>query len=337
MFSLIKRIIKQVKNDKRSLALMLFAPLMILTLINLLLGDTSYTPKIAIVEGPAAIIEALSGKDTNIAVIGENINKEEFLKKGNADAILTIDKEGIQILMYEPSSVKTELVVNVTTEALGGLESKAPMEVGFIVGKVGLSSFNSMGYIFLGILSFFFVFLIAGISFVRERTTGTLERLMITSIKRREVIGGYTIGFGIFAALQSVMITLFVKYVLKIEFNGSVALTSIIMILLAIAAVSIGAFASIFANNEFQIIQFVPVVILPQVFLSGLIPIDTIPYNLGKLAYITPIYYGCSAIKQVLLYGKGIGDILFYISMQIFFVILFYLINTMALKRYRLL
>lgn len=335
MKSLIYRIIKQVKNDKRSLALMLVAPLMILTLINLLLGEPNYSPVVATQNVPSLIVTELERQ--GIIVLEEPLveDMDTYLLEQRVDAILTMGAEGSHIRFYEPDNAKIQLVVNGIKAGVEKLNPQSALTVSFVMGKMYTNTFDALGYIFLGILSFFFVFLIAGISFVRERTTGTLERLMMTPIKRFEVVAGYTIGFGIFAAIQSIFIVVFVKYFLKIEFIGSVFLTSVIMILLAFTAVSIGAFVSIFANNEFQIVQFIPVVIVPQIFLSGLIPIDIIPFNLGKLAYITPIYYGSKGIKEVLLYGSAVGNILINILMLIGFNILFLGINTFALKRYR--
>ena len=336
MVCLIVRIIKQFKNDKRSLAMMLLAPLLILTLINLLLGDSSYTPRIAANDVPNAVIEEL--KNEIEVIVNEPLKESEieaYLAEGRADAVLSIDSGVIRLLFYEPDNVKTELIIKAIGASTKGMNNPGAMDISFILGRADMSSFDNLGYIFLGILSFFFIFLIAGISFVRERTTGTLERLMITPIKRTEVVGGYTVGFGIFAALQSVIIVLFVKYILKMEFTGSVLLTCITMILLAFTAVSLGAFASIFANNEFQIMQLIPVVIVPQIFLSGLIPIDTIPFKLGNLAYVTPIYYGCRAIKEVLLYGAGFREVMFNLSMLVAFIAVFFILNTAALKRYR--
>ncbi|MDF2566932.1 MAG: transport system permease protein, partial [Oscillospiraceae bacterium] len=195
--------------------------------------------------------------------------------------------------------------------------------------------FNSLGYVLLGILSFFFVFIISGISFVRERSSGTLERLMLTPISRLSVVAGYTVGFGIFAAIQSILIILYTKYALGITFEGPLLLAILIMILLAFTAVSMGALVSIFANSEFQVMQFIPVIIIPQMFFSGLIPIDTLPFGLGKLAYIMPVYYGCTALENVMIKGFGIEQIWQYLLILLAFILVLFIINTLALKKYR--
>jgi ABC-2 type transport system permease protein len=90
--------------------------------------------------------------------------------------------------------------------------------------------------------------------------------MLMTPISRVDVIGGYTIGYGILAALQSVVIILYSAYVLSIHIEGSVGLSILVMILMAFSAVSIGALVSIFANNELQLVQFIPVVVIPQIF-----------------------------------------------------------------------
>lgn len=178
----------------------------------------------------------------------------------------------------------------------------------FLYGAVGDSMFNSLGYVMLGVISFFFVFVVAGISFVRERTTQTMERLMTTPVRRCEVVVlGYTLGFGFFAVLQSVMLLLYAFWVLGLTIAGSVWVAALTMILLAMSAVRIGAFFSIFSENEFQVMQFIPVVVIPQIFFSGLISLDALPYHLGAVARVLPVYYACDALKTITVRGGSLG------------------------------
>lgn len=325
------RIIRQMKNDRRSLALLIIAPVLIMSLLYLLLGESSYVPKAAFGEGfPASIISALEKQDIEIKTLsGEGF--EEALENGDIDAYLTISPAGINILMLESSAVKTEKLAAALSKASGtsGIVTKS------LYGKDHTSAFDSMGYILLGVMSFFIVFILSGISFIRERTTGTLERLMLTPIRRCSVTAGYTIGFGLFAALQSIIIVLYSQYVLGMKIEGSVFLVFLIMILLAFTAVSTGNLVSIFANNEFQVVQFIPVIIIPQIFFSGLIPVDTFPYHLGLLSYIMPVYYGATALDYVIIRGWGFREILPYLGMLLFIVALLFSLSTFALKKYR--
>jgi ABC-2 type transport system permease protein len=172
-------------------------------------------------------------------------------------------------------------------------------------------------------------------SFVRERFGQTLERMLMTPIHRYEVIGGYTLGYGLFSALQSVLLILYSVYVLKLHVAGSVGLSTLVMILVAFSAVSMGALVSIFANNELQMVQFIPVVLIPQIFFSGLIPIDTIPFGLGNLCYLTPIYYGCAALEKIMIQGKGFLDVWPWMLGSLLYTLILFLINTQALRKYR--
>jgi ABC-2 type transport system permease protein len=101
------------------------------------------------------------------------------------------------------------------------------------------------------------------------------------------------------------------------------------------AAVCIGAFCSIFANNEFQIMQFIPVVVIPQIFFSGLISLDTLPYHLGLLAKIMPVYYACDALKAITINGARISELTTDIFALLLFIVFFFVLNIFALKKYR--
>ena len=357
-------------NDRRTLVLMIAAPILILSLLYLLLGEGSYIPKISVSNDfPAALLTELKKQDVEVSVlahdldmdidIGGNIDADAginsgtdtgavidtvsesdayadaLLKDKTTDAVVTIDKDGMHIRMLESGSSKAASVTAALKNAAAAVSPASSMNLSFVYGKVDSTSFNSLGYVLLGVLSFFFVFIISGISFVRERETGTLERLMATPIRRMSVVGGYTLGFGILAAVQSVLMILFSRYVLGMEFQGPVWLAMLIMVLLAFTAVSLGAFVSIFANNEFQVMQFIPLIIVPQMFFSGLITIDTLPYGLGNISYFMPIYYGCSGLEKIMIKGFGFEGIWKELCMLLAFILVLFALNVLALKKYR--
>lgn len=209
------------------------------------------------------------------------------------------------------------------------------MHTEFIYGDPDASFFDSFAYVLLAFLAFFFVFLLSGISFVRERTTGTLERLMMTPVKRWQVVVGYTAGFGLFAIVQSSLMMLFTTFVLGLEIAGSVWLALGVMVLIALVAVSLGTLASIFANNEFQLMQFIPIAVVPQMFFTGIIDPATFPYHLGVLAYTMPVYYGASALNAIINRGEGFGAIWTDVVALIGYVVVVSAINVLALKKYR--
>lgn len=348
MRGLVIRILRQMGNDKRTLALMIIAPILILSLLYLLLGEGSYVPKIAVSKDfPAPLLEALTLQDAEVTVLSYRTDEiltpgtdtaeeaDRLLKDKTADAVVTAASDGIHVRMLEAGSSKAASITSALKKAAAVMNPSSSMNLSYVYGEDNSTTFNSLGYILLGVLSFFFVFIISGISFVRERETGTLERLMAAPIRRVSVVGGYTAGFGILSAIQSALMILFSRYVLGMEFEGSVWLSILIMVLLAFSAVSIGAFVSIFANNEFQVMQFIPLVVVPQMFFSGLITIDTLPYGLGKISYFMPIYYGCSALEKVLIKGFGMEEVWKDLCMLLLFIFVFFILNVLALKKYR--
>jgi ABC-2 type transport system permease protein len=185
------------------------------------------------------------------------------------------------------------------------------------------------------VLSFFLIFIFSGISFVRERTTDTLERLLLTPVKTVSVVGGYVVGFGVFALIQSTLMILFARFVLNMPFQGSWLLALLIMLLLALLAVVTGILISAISRNEFQVVQFIPVIIIPQIFFAGLIPLDTMPYNLHFLSKIMPLYYGCTALKNVLIFGYGLSEVMPQILVLLLFTGVLFAVNIFVVNKYR--
>ncbi|MEV2911160.1 ABC transporter permease [Paenibacillus larvae] len=340
MMNLAKRVILQTLNDKRSVAMILVAPLFALTLIYFLLGNSNYVPTVGINKNtmPAPLVTALNAQDLKVAEVSNNDSQhaKQYLKDHqDVDAIFTIsENSGMSITMYEPSSKGSKAVAEIQ-KAMSSLNPLAKVNMSYVYGAQGDSTFDSLGYVFLGLFSFLLVFIISGMALVRERSGGTLERLLMTPIKRGEVILGYTIGYGVFAVIQAILIVLYSVYVLKLASVGSIGWILVAMVLLAVTAVSFGAMISVFASSELQVVQMIPFTLIPQVFFSGLIPLDLIPYHLGNLCYITPVYYGVAAIKGVMIYGDGFLQIWGYLLGLIVYALLLYLINTRALKKYR--
>lgn len=339
MISLMIRITRQIRKDHRSLALILLAPLLLLGLLYLLLGDPVYRPSITVAGLPAPLIQALNQQDldlTEIASATDTQTIDKLLADGQTDAVLSFDaSKGLTIRMLEADGTKSGEIIKALRAAMTTLAPQSNMTLTTIYGDPEANMFNSMGYVFLGVLSFFFVYIIAGISFVRERTTGTLERLLMTPIRRWQIVGGYILGFGIFSSLQGILIILFSHYVLGMTYVGPLLAAMLVMVLLSLTAVALGALISSFADNEFQIMQTIPIVIVPQIFFSGLIPIDTLPLGLGNLSVIMPVYYGCQGLKKIMVHGENMSGILYQVAALLVFIILLFALNTLALKKYR--
>jgi ABC-2 type transport system permease protein len=162
----------------------------------------------------------------------------------------------------------------------------------------------------LATLILFFGFLLSGIAFLRERSQGTRERLMASPVSRIDILAGYLLGFLLFAMVQTLVLFFYSVYVLKVDFHGDLWQIIIFQILIGILAVSLGIFISAFTRNEFQMIQFIPLIIVPQVFICGLIfPVNQLPDYLQWLAKFLPLTYGIDGIRALMLQGKGLLDI----------------------------
>jgi ABC-2 type transport system permease protein len=159
-------------------------------------------------------------------------------------------------------------------------------------------------------LILFFGFLLTGISFLRERSQGTLERLMASPVSRLDVVGGYLLGFLLFALVQTLIIFFYMIYVLNVSYHGELWQILIFQVLIGIGAVCLGTFFSVFARNEFQMMQFIPLIIVPQMFLCGLLwPVSQMPDYLQWIAKFLPLTYGVDGIRALMLQGQSLLDI----------------------------
>ncbi|MBI3740949.1 MAG: ABC transporter permease, partial [Chloroflexi bacterium] len=201
----------------------------------------------------------------------------------------------------------------------------------------GGSQFDQLDFIapgFIGIFVFFLVFLLTTLVFLRERSQGTLERLFATPVSRVELVLGYMFGFGLFALFQSLVILLFTVFVIQVHTAGNLAIIFLIQALLAIGAINLGIFLSTFARTEFQVIQFIPIVITPQVLLGDfLFPLDTMPGLLQALGRVMPITYANQALRAVMIRGEGIGAILPHLAVLAAFAIAMILLSATTLRR----
>ncbi|MBM3958100.1 MAG: ABC transporter permease, partial [Gemmatimonadetes bacterium] len=131
---------------------------------------------------------------------------------------------------------------------------------------------------FLGVFALTFTFILTAVSFLRERSQGTLERLLVTPVGRADLLVGYMLGFLLFAAAQSVILMLFTIFTFDISYQGALWQVFVVLMVLTVVGVSLGIFVSTFANNEFQVVQFIPILLAPQIFLSGVVlPVSQMP------------------------------------------------------------
>ncbi|MCT3305575.1 ABC transporter permease [Lactiplantibacillus pentosus] len=409
--AIVRRVFKQLLRDKRTLALMFLAPLLIMTLMYFLFqNNTTQVASLGVHHVDQSVVNVIDTKNVTIHHY-DSSQARKMIKQHDLDGYLT-QKNGQLTITYSNSNptntslikaglqsglvkLKMKALVTVTKKQRAALESQQAAlkkltaaqtqatvtklktaiaqaqargdqataeklqkqlkqatattssstqsakatnyttKSHYIYGSSDSTFFENFLPIFLGFFVFFFVFLISGISLLNERTTGTLSRLLATPIRRSEIICGYLIGYGCFAIIQTLVTVLFAITVFKIHLVGSLGLAFLTNLLLALVALTLGIFISTFANSEFQMIQFIPLVVVPQIFFAGLIPVDGMANWLQVIAHIMPLYYGADALTAVATKGAGFADIGLDLLVLVGFMVVLTMLNIVGMKRYR--
>ncbi|MCZ0980036.1 ABC transporter permease [Streptomyces diastatochromogenes] len=163
------------------------------------------------------------------------------------------------------------------------------------------ATFDDIGASLLGIFPLITMFLVTSIATLRERTSGTLERLLAMPLGKADLIAGYALAFGLVAVLQSVLATVLAVRFLGLDVIGSPWLLLLVALLDALLGTALGLFVSAFAASEFQAVQFMPAVIFPQLLLCGLFtPRDRMAPALEAISNVLPMSYAVDGMNEVL-------------------------------------
>ncbi|EON70854.1 ABC transporter permease [Lysinibacillus sphaericus] len=332
--AIVTRIIQQMKRDKRTLALLFCAPLLVLSLMYFIFNSDESVVTLIVSHGPSQLIEKLEAADFDV-IQNDDVTIAQ-LKENKYDAWLDIQQKQIKLtLLNDDPSVAKALQMKLAQALQPEQASSMTFVTDYVYGDEDTAIFDIFSPMLIGFFVFFFVFLITGIALLKERTSGTLERLLATPIKRSEIVAGYLVGYGLFALIQTIIIVLFGIYVLDIVHVGSIWLVLLINSLVALVSLSLGALLSSFAASEFQMMQFIPLVIVPQVFFSGIFPLDSMVEWLQNIGRIMPLYYAADALNSVMYKGFTFSEILVDLLVLAGFALLFILLNIISLKKYR--
>ncbi len=363
--AILLRVIQETRRDRPSLALLFVAPIVITGLVTFIVRE-SETPSVSaavVSAGGAAgdavattLEQALATAGVTVAEAADADAARSAVEAGDLDVAILLPADiasgsaTITVLTngLDPSgeSAQLRVVSQAILSAAGGAGAgRLPtIEHATVYGTVSSDPIASFAPAIVGFFVYFFVYILTGVSFLRERTGGTLERLMATPVTKGEVVAGYTIGFCVFATIQVAILmtwalgTVHVPAIgplpafdigLGIQVAGGPLVAYLVVLALAVGAVSLGIFLSTFARTELQVIQFIPIVLVPQFLLSGvLFPVSTLPAVLQPLTKLMPLAYAVDGLRQVFIRGADLSvralqvDLLVLVGAAVLFAVL---------------
>lgn len=351
-----KKVIKELLRDKRTLALMFIAPVFIMWLMNLMFSaSTTVNVKLATQDLPTGLVTKMDELDhVDVETYQDLDQAKEALANEKVDAVISYKNGEYQVDYANTDASKTSMIRQVLRTSIASegtdqlvsrvkqalpqlkLDAKAPeIKESYQYGDENTSFFTSMIPVLIGFVVFFFVFLISGMALLKERTSGTLERLLATPVKRSEIVYGYMLSYGIIAIFQTAVVVLAAIWLLDVEVVGNILNVIIVNVVLALVALAFGILLSTLAKSEFQMMQFIPLVIMPQLFFSGIIPLSSMGEWAPTVGKFLPLTYSGDAISQIILYGHNLGDILPNLGVLMIFLIILTILNIVGLRRYR--
>lgn len=271
------RIIRQLKRDRRTIGLITLAPIFLMFLFGYVLSGEMSGIRMGLVdEGGHAILRShLVGiKDFDIIHLGSESDAEKLITEGELNGAVIIQQSEVKVLKDASSLQISDAILAQVNAGIQEEMASFVSRPGFVLTQryvygYDLDMIQTVGPAVLGLVVFFFAFIIGAISFLRERTQGTLEKLMASPLSRIEMVSGYILGFSLFAMIQSATTLLVVVFAFGVPMRGNPLLAFAIVLLLAAGALVLGSFISNFARGEFQVVQFIPIIIIPQIVLSG--------------------------------------------------------------------
>lgn len=160
--------------------------------------------------------------------------------------------------------------------------------------------FDRFGPALLALFPFIVMFLVTSVTTLRERSTGTLERLLAMPTGKGDFLGGYALAFGVVAAVQSALAVSLCVWVLDLQIAGPAWMLTVVAVGNALLGTALGLFVSAFARTEFQAVQFMPALVVPQILLCGLfVPRERLPRVLEAVSDVLPLSYAVDAMNHV--------------------------------------
>ncbi len=366
-----RRVFRDVVNDKRSLAMLFLAPIFAMCVFGVAFSgdvegvnvvivnqDQGYTPgfgnttylsdeiishldtKVVNIENMNSTDEArekvADGQASAVIIFPENFTRNALLKTSNSSY-----PDNGQILIQGDDSVTNvkNAILKTVNQALSDTMAEEGVEPAINITSDPIYGVDAdfVDFFVPGILAFVVYLLttiLTLITFVGERSSGTLERVLASPVTEGEIVTGYAITFGTFGIIQVALLLLIAILVFNIMVVGNVILAFLAVAILAVTCQALGILLSSLAKRPEQAIQFFPFVILPAFLLSGVFwPIQAIPEWLRPFSYLVPPTYAVDACRAVMLKGWGLDMIWPDLLALILFAIVFMVLAVYTLRR----
>jgi ABC-2 type transport system permease protein len=363
------RILRQFRYDPRTVALIIVVPMVVMMLVGYLVGDSGKEPLPVSyvnldgavggdrVQGPPAVGTALalalrgqpgielwdapSAEAAERRVEGGEMAGAIVVPAGTTEDMLAGRPAEITILVAGIEPGLDDRVIGAVRLALQGLAASGAagaLSVPQLALEGGseLSALDFFAPALIVVFVFLFTFMLTSVSFLRERSSGTLDRLMASPASRSDLLLGYLLGFIGFAMLQALVILGYSTIVLGVPIEGPPWLVLLALTILVIGVVMLGIGLSFYARNELQVVQFIPLILVPQIFLGGLFwPVQTLWPPLRLLSQLFPVTHGVVALRMVMVGGAGPAEVAGRLAALVAFAIAMGLLGVLALRKQR--
>jgi len=336
--ALAKRIWQQFSHDPRTVVMFIVAPILILWLFSALLGTTPSQPKLAAVGVPPSVATALGSVAEVTATTQADADAQ--LADGTIDAIVTVSGTSMNVKVEGANASVTGRTINAIQSALKSMaasqQANLPsLDVSYLHGSGDWTNFDYLGPVFIGIFLFVFVFITSGMSLVTERTSGTMERLLVTPVKSWQLVAGYCLGFGVVTVVQAGIVLWASIALIGFPNEGNIGLVILTVFSMAMVSMTLGLLASALARTAFQVIQMMILLVVPQILLSGIFDLTNAPTWMRVLSLCFPIRHGADALRGVMLRGQGLGTVGLSLAILWGFVVVFFALATLSFRSRR--
>lgn len=353
------RILRQFRHDPRTVGLILVVPTVVMVLVGYLVGDSGKEPlPIAVVEEagrsptePGAFASLLDAQPT-IEVTrrpADATAARELVREGDVVAAVvvsradgTVPQVRIEVVVRGVDPGVDGAVAGALRSVVEGADVFGAASAPVVVEQVRLDAGSDLGTLdyyapaLIVIFVFLFTFMLTSVAFLRERSSGTLDRLMASPASRLDLLLGYLLGFIGFAMTQTLVILGYAALVLDVAITGPVWVVLLTLAILVIGVVNLGIALSFYARNELQVIQFIPLLLVPQIFLGGLFwPVETLWPPLRYLSQVLPVTHAVAALREVMLGGAGFTEVAARLVALVAFAVAMVLLGVLALRKQR--